>query len=202
MAQGIRISGGWRAGFYLTATFMPASIAVWTAKKQCWRTSERSSMALGHERHRGLKLIRRKAELHGRLRPWATKVVITTAADDKNTISLAFRGRCDAYIVKPIDTEEILEPYEGRTPVPTDEQPGRPGSQPQKPAFHSLCCPSNSPGSLERTDELEAERMILNPDLIMAINRAPDVFGVGKPSFEADTRKEEAIARHTRVCSF
>ena len=56
-----------------------------------------------------LKLIRREEELHGRTRPRATKVIITTAADDKKTISQAFRELCDAYVVKPIDTEEILD---------------------------------------------------------------------------------------------
>jgi two-component system chemotaxis response regulator CheY len=56
-----------------------------------------------------LKLIRREEELHGRARPRATKVVITTATDDKDTISQAFRELCDAYVVKPIDTEEIID---------------------------------------------------------------------------------------------
>ncbi len=69
-----------------------------------------------------LKIIRREEELHGRFRPLATKIVITTAADDKNTIDQAFRELCDAYIVKPIDTEEIIDivrclfPLEERTP--------------------------------------------------------------------------------------
>jgi two-component system, chemotaxis family, chemotaxis protein CheY len=56
-----------------------------------------------------LKLIRREEELHGRVRPEATKVVITTAADDKDTINQAFRQLCDAYVVKPIDTGEIID---------------------------------------------------------------------------------------------
>ena len=56
-----------------------------------------------------LKLIRQEEELHGRVRPRATKVVITTATDDKNTISQAFHELCDAYVVKPIDTEEIID---------------------------------------------------------------------------------------------
>jgi two-component system chemotaxis response regulator CheY len=56
-----------------------------------------------------LKLIRREEELRGRLRPVAAKVIITTAADDQNTISQAFRELCDAYIVKPIDTEELID---------------------------------------------------------------------------------------------
>jgi two-component system chemotaxis response regulator CheY len=56
-----------------------------------------------------LKLIRREEELRGRLRPVAAKVIITTAADDQNTISQAFRELCDAYIVKPIDTDELID---------------------------------------------------------------------------------------------
>jgi two-component system chemotaxis response regulator CheY len=69
-----------------------------------------------------LKIIRRDEEVHGRFRPLATKIVITTAADDKDTIDQAFRELCDAYIVKPIDTGEILDivhclfPLEARTP--------------------------------------------------------------------------------------
>ena len=68
-----------------------------------------------------LKLIRREEELHGRFRPRATKVVIATATDDKNTIDKAFRELCDAYVVKPIDTEELIDivrclfPLEART---------------------------------------------------------------------------------------
>lgn len=70
-----------------------------------------------------LQLIRKEEEHRGRLRPWATKVVITTASDDTETIRQAFRELCDAYIVKPIDTEELLDvvrclfPVETVTPV-------------------------------------------------------------------------------------
>ena len=55
-----------------------------------------------------LKLIRAAEERHGRLRPSAAKVIITTAADDSNTISRAFQELCDAYLVKPIDPAELL----------------------------------------------------------------------------------------------
>jgi CheY-like chemotaxis protein len=48
-------------------------------------------------------------ELRGHFRPLATKVVIATAADDKDTIDQALRELCDAYIVKPIDTGEIID---------------------------------------------------------------------------------------------
>jgi two-component system chemotaxis response regulator CheY len=55
-----------------------------------------------------LKLIRREEESHGRFRPQATKVIITTAAQDDDTINQAFRELCDAYIVKPIDAGELM----------------------------------------------------------------------------------------------
>ena len=54
-----------------------------------------------------LQLIRREEELHGRYRPRATKVIITTASDDADTISQAFRELCDAYVIKPVDAEEF-----------------------------------------------------------------------------------------------
>jgi two-component system chemotaxis response regulator CheY len=54
-----------------------------------------------------LQLIRREEELRGRHRPLATKAVITTASDDTDTISQAFRELCDAYVIKPIDAEEF-----------------------------------------------------------------------------------------------
>jgi two-component system chemotaxis response regulator CheY len=56
-----------------------------------------------------LKLIRREEKLHGRSRPRATKVVMTTGSDDKNTIDSAFNELCDAYIVKPIDAKELRD---------------------------------------------------------------------------------------------
>jgi two-component system chemotaxis response regulator CheY len=74
-----------------------------------------------------LKLIRREEELHGRVRPRATKVVITTATDDKNTISQAFRELCDAYVVKPIDTEEIIDVV--RCLFPIEERSASPASR-------------------------------------------------------------------------
>jgi len=51
-----------------------------------------------------LELIRREEPtiLRGLVRG-SPKVIVTTAADDKDTISQAFHGLCDAYVVKPID---------------------------------------------------------------------------------------------------
>jgi two-component system, chemotaxis family, chemotaxis protein CheY len=55
-----------------------------------------------------LQIIRRDEEAQGRFRPLATKVVITTATNDTGTIGQAFRQLCDAYVVKPIDAEELI----------------------------------------------------------------------------------------------
>ena len=55
-----------------------------------------------------LKLIRESEERHGRSRPTASKVIITTASDDTHTISKAFQELCDAYVVKPIDPADLL----------------------------------------------------------------------------------------------
>jgi two-component system, chemotaxis family, chemotaxis protein CheY len=48
-----------------------------------------------------LKLIRREEGAR------TTKVIVTTAADDQDTIREAFRQLCDAYVIKPIDFEEF-----------------------------------------------------------------------------------------------
>ena len=54
-----------------------------------------------------LRLIRREEELFCPSGARNTKVIITTSADDADTISHAFRELCDAYVIKPIDTEEF-----------------------------------------------------------------------------------------------
>jgi two-component system chemotaxis response regulator CheY len=56
-----------------------------------------------------LGIIRQDEESRGRLRAQAARVVITTASDDSDTISQAFRGLCDAYVVKPIDADQLLD---------------------------------------------------------------------------------------------
>jgi two-component system chemotaxis response regulator CheY len=68
-----------------------------------------------------LRIIRHEEGLSGRTGARAARVIITTAADDNDTIGLAFRELCDAYIVKPIDTEQLIDvmhclfPVEERT---------------------------------------------------------------------------------------
>ena len=69
-----------------------------------------------------LRLIRREEESRGRFRPRATKVIITTASDDDESINQAFRGLCDAYIVKPVDTEALVGLVHCLLPA---EEPGR-----------------------------------------------------------------------------
>lgn len=55
-----------------------------------------------------LNCIRRDEEGFGRLRTAAaTRIVVTTASNDSETIDQAFGGLCDAYVVKPIDIGEF-----------------------------------------------------------------------------------------------
>jgi two-component system chemotaxis response regulator CheY len=56
-----------------------------------------------------LKLIRQEEETSGLTRVHGSKVIITTAAGDRDSISVAFRELCDAYLVKPIDAAELLD---------------------------------------------------------------------------------------------
>lgn len=56
-----------------------------------------------------LKLIREEEERHGRPRQRGAKVIITSAAGDDESIGTAFQQLCDAYVVKPIDGEELLD---------------------------------------------------------------------------------------------
>jgi two-component system chemotaxis response regulator CheY len=66
---------------------------------------------------KALNLIRREEELHPSVRPLDTKVIMTTASDDSDTINQAFRGLCDAYVLKPIDTEEFNKVVDGLLPI-------------------------------------------------------------------------------------
>jgi two-component system chemotaxis response regulator CheY len=56
-----------------------------------------------------LGLIRQEERASAIGRQQDTKVIITTATDDIDTIRQAFRGLCDAYIVKPIESEELID---------------------------------------------------------------------------------------------
>jgi len=56
-----------------------------------------------------IRIIRHEEGLRGRLGERAAKVIVTTAADDNDTISQAFGELCDAYVVKPIDAEQLID---------------------------------------------------------------------------------------------
>ena len=53
-----------------------------------------------------LQSIRQEEESRGR--PRASKVIVITGNEDSGSIDAAFGRLCDAYIVKPIDTEALL----------------------------------------------------------------------------------------------
>jgi len=56
-----------------------------------------------------LKQIRTIEQEAGILPSLGTKVIMTTALDDKKNIMSAFREQCDIYLVKPIDREKLKE---------------------------------------------------------------------------------------------
>lgn len=52
----------------------------------------------------------RKAESEKGVRPGeGAKIIMTTCVDDAQNIMKAFRGQCEAYIVKPIRKEALLD---------------------------------------------------------------------------------------------
>ena len=53
-----------------------------------------------------LRLVRE--EEARRSRPRAAKVVVITSREDSGSIHEAFQQLCDAYVVKPVDTEALL----------------------------------------------------------------------------------------------
>jgi len=66
-----------------------------------------------------LSLIRREEELHAGTQLQPAKVIMTTATDDRETINQAFRGLCDAYVIKPIDAGELVDILHCLFPVQT-----------------------------------------------------------------------------------
>ncbi|MBI9078031.1 MAG: response regulator [Desulfatibacillum sp.] len=59
-----------------------------------------------------LKSIRETETRHG-IRPGqGTKIIMTTALDDTQSIMKAFREQCDGYLVKPIKRESLLQAIE------------------------------------------------------------------------------------------
>ena len=59
--------------------------------------------------HKALEAIRQVEKEHGIGGLDGVKVIMTTALDDSKNIMGAFRTGCEAYIVKPIRKEKLLE---------------------------------------------------------------------------------------------
>jgi two-component system, chemotaxis family, chemotaxis protein CheY len=57
-----------------------------------------------------IQLIREEEQRQGRQR--TAKVIVITGSEDSDSVTQAFRRFCDAYIVKPVDTEEFLNVVE------------------------------------------------------------------------------------------
>lgn len=56
-----------------------------------------------------LKAIRKAEEEHGIFSSQGAKIIMTTALSDMKNVNNAFHGLCDAYLVKPIDKNKLLE---------------------------------------------------------------------------------------------
>jgi two-component system chemotaxis response regulator CheY len=55
-----------------------------------------------------LRAIREIEEAKGIFSSEGAKIMMTTALNDVKTVSVAFQGLCDAYLVKPIRKEKLL----------------------------------------------------------------------------------------------
>lgn len=57
--------------------------------------------------HTALNNIRDLEEEHGILHGDGATIIMTTALDDRDNFRGAFKGKCDYYLVKPIDAERL-----------------------------------------------------------------------------------------------
>ena len=55
---------------------------------------------------KGIRELEENAELSD---DYGVKVIMTSALKDTKTVATAFRSLCDAYLVKPIDTAQLLQ---------------------------------------------------------------------------------------------
>jgi two-component system, chemotaxis family, chemotaxis protein CheY len=55
-----------------------------------------------------VRQVRAIEEARGVLSPHGAKIVMTTAVNDMKEVFRSFQALCDAYLVKPIDTAELL----------------------------------------------------------------------------------------------
>jgi len=59
--------------------------------------------------HDVLKSIREIEEKKGRFGIDSVKIIMTSALDDSENIKHAFREQCEAYLVKPIDRQKLID---------------------------------------------------------------------------------------------
>jgi two-component system chemotaxis response regulator CheY len=62
--------------------------------------------------HETLKMIRRMEQNNGIHGPEGVKIIMTTALRNSNDIFGAFKEGCEAYIVKPVKKEKLLQEME------------------------------------------------------------------------------------------
>ncbi len=58
--------------------------------------------------HEALTAIRKAEEERGILLGCGVRVLMTTALGDSDNVMKGYRGRCDAYLVKPIDRDKLV----------------------------------------------------------------------------------------------
>jgi two-component system chemotaxis response regulator CheY len=56
-----------------------------------------------------LKHIRALEQTYGVLRDKHVKVIMTTALDDVDNVMAAYKGSCDAYLVKPFNPDRLVD---------------------------------------------------------------------------------------------
>ena len=59
-----------------------------------------------------VKQVRALEEARGVLSTYGVKIIMTTAVSDMKEVIRSFEGLCDAYLIKPIDTAELLRHLE------------------------------------------------------------------------------------------
>ncbi|MDD3014322.1 MAG: response regulator [Candidatus Gastranaerophilales bacterium] len=59
--------------------------------------------------HEVLKKIREIEDKNGKFGIESVKIIMTTALDDSENIKHAFREQCEAYLVKPIDRQKLMD---------------------------------------------------------------------------------------------
>ncbi|MCX7823677.1 MAG: response regulator [Syntrophobacterales bacterium] len=66
-------------------------------------------MMPGMDGHEALQKIREIEERHGFFSKRGAKIVMVTALHNIKNISLAYKNLCDAYIIKPLDKNKLLD---------------------------------------------------------------------------------------------